>query len=519
MVTRNVTDDKKKNPAKRASEMPPPPPNDKNHEESLLGSLLWAMAKNDASAFNRIIETGITTADFFYPTHAEIFDVVMSMAGDVEIADAGLIIAKIKKRGLKKTSDEDRIVELTESVPHALAGPYHARQVIDLSIKRRALSWADTITHTAHNGATADELLAEVHRIGQTAEGITAGSARGGLIVRKADEIEQQAVRWFWADRFVAGAINLLIGMPDQGKSVVTCDFAARKTTGTPWPYGSNTTNDAGSVAFLAVEDSPETTIVPRLYQAGADLTRVHIVEGVHRYSANGGLVGTFDLSEDVAQLEQLRKRDPSLSLVIIDPLDSYIGKVDTRVGNDVRRALWPLKNWCEKMGVTAIVVHHFNKASSSNAIDRVSGSRSFGALPRSVWMIAKDQHHDDRSIMVPIKLNLTRERAGMAYEIRPSVNNPAVPIIAWVDGQIHDTAEDLLGNDSKSKTDEAADFLREVLTAGPMPTDELKQNAREAGLSWRTLEKAKQRAGAESYQQRDGGKVAAWFWTLKGRR
>jgi len=378
---------------------------------------------------------------------------------------------------------------------------------------RKPLSGAAT-----RNGATVTNDDAEDGDTNHTAQ------REPGLIVRTAADIVVRPVSWFWNHVLVGGAINLLIGMPDQGKSVLTMDLAARFTRGTPWPLGDHRDNPGGSVAILALEDSPETTIVPRLKAAGADLSKVLLVEGVTRIDTNPRddkakrFKDAFDIGRDIEKLDSLRKHHPDLGLVIIDPLDSYLGRIDTKTGNEVRAALWPLKDWCEQSGVTAIIVHHFNKSASTNAIDRVSGSRSFGALPRSVWMIGKDaEAGDNRSLLLPIKLNLVRDPQGMAYRIASLPENPELPVVQWLAEPTDRRAADMLGAE-RTATDDAADFLRDVLGDGPMEVAAIRDRAKEAGVAWRTVERAKQRAGVRSEQLRDGGHVIGWRWALKGR-
>ena len=64
--------------------------------------------------------------------------------------------------------------------------------------------------------------------------------------------------------------------------------------------------------------------------------------------------------------------------------------------------------------------------------------------------------------------------------------------------------------NDDGGPCDAAA-WLRELLTPGPLPAREVKRNGDEAGFAWRTLQRAMQRAGANS--RRAGfGKPAEWF-------
>lgn len=345
----------------------------------------------------------------------------------------------------------------------------------------------------------------------------------GGLIVRTASNIQQRPVEWLWRYKLVAGAINLLVGMPNQGKSVLTLDIAARVTTGTPWPVGEHRDNPAGSVAVLAIEDSPETTIVPRLRYAGADLEKIYIVEGVKRIAESEDDTELtlsregFDISRDVYHLDLLRQQVPDLKLVIIDPLDSYIGRVDSKSGNEVRNALWPLKDWCELHGITMVIAHHFNKNISTVAIDRVSGSRSFGALPRAVWAVGKDaQDPNQRTLVLPIKLNLVKDPAGMAFELRPSLDNPEIPVVAWIDEEVKSAAGELLGSEPSAKN-EAVEFLANVLADGPQSVKKLKSQSSSAGIAWRTILRAKEVVGITSTRKTDDkNQVVGWEWCLK---
>jgi len=340
------------------------------------------------------------------------------------------------------------------------------------------------------------------------------------LIIRCASDVTTRPVEWFWQNKFVAGAINLLIGMPDVGKSVLTCDIAARKSTGTEWPPvdGERSPSNPGSVIFLAAEDSPETTLVPRLRAAGADLTKIHFIEGVKRDTQDGKVRDQFDIQRDIMHLRKMHSLIPDLSLVIIDPLDSYISaKTDTNIGNQARAALWPLKDWAEENGITIILVHHFNKSATTNAMDKVSGARSFGALPRSVWAVGRDPNDDDITIMAPIKLNLVKQSAKKAigYEIRSALHDSDQPCVHWSDEAISLTAGDIIAGKQTQKC-KAAEWLRDMLQAGPMPAKELKEHAEDAGHSWRTVEKAKDEANAISEQVYEGGKIIGWQWRLQ---
>ena len=348
-------------------------------------------------------------------------------------------------------------------------------------------------------------------------------STPAGLIVRPASEIQMRAVDWLWRPLLVAGGVNMFIGMPGVGKGVVSCDIAARISTGEPWPAISGRRlagNSVGTVAILSVEDSPETTTVPRLKAAGADLDKILIVDGVRRSNGNGEQhQDNFDIGRDVAHLRALRAQCSDLRMVVIDPLDSYINaRVDTHVGNQVRAALWPLKEWSESAGVAVLFIHHFNKTVTTNALDKVSGARSFGALPRSVWAVGRDEA-GDRCVVLPIKANLIREdeKQALAFTIEPSSYDPDVTVAVWQSATVTMTAGQLLGERGSQARNDAADWLRDMLADGPVDSGEILEHAKQAGHSENTLRRAKKDLNIIAEQPRSPAskKIEGWDWRL----
>lgn len=107
-------------------------------------------------------------------------------------------------------------------------------------------------------------------------------------------------MRWLWPGRFAFGKINLIAGLPDRGKGLITCDIIARVTTGNEWPCHEGKA-DVGNVILMTAEDDTSDTVVPRLIAAGADLKRVHIAQMVARH---GGAKRMFSLVDDLALRE-----------------------------------------------------------------------------------------------------------------------------------------------------------------------------------------------------------------------
>ena len=66
-------------------------------------------------------------------------------------------------------------------------------------------------------------------------------------------DVEGEPIRWVWKGRIALGKVNLFGGIPDLGKSQLTCAFAAAVTTGNSWPDGERA--PLGSVIIIGCED------------------------------------------------------------------------------------------------------------------------------------------------------------------------------------------------------------------------------------------------------------------------
>lgn len=82
-------------------------------------------------------------------------------------------------------------------------------------------------------------------------------------------------------------------------------------------------------------------------------------------------------------------------------------------------------------------------------------------------------------------------------------------------------SAEDLLRKPDARKDapalSEAEQFLRELLRGGePMPVKEVRRQVSDAGLAWRTVERAKGKAGVVPENARhENGPIKGWTWRI----
>lgn len=335
-----------------------------------------------------------------------------------------------------------------------------------------------------------------------------------GPVVVRLDAVSIEEVEWLWHGRVPRGKVTLIVGDPGLGKSFLTLDIVARVSRGLAWPDGGSA--PLGDSVILSAEDGLADTIAPRLMVAEADRSRVHALTAVHDERGERA----FDLGRDVEQLARvladLRAAGRLPMLVVIDPITAYLGRdVDSHVAAEVRGALAPLAAFAERERVAVVAVAHLNKA-ASRALYRVGGSVAFVAAARSVLAVApaSPDPHEPRRALGSLKSNLGPPPATLAFEISAGrVAFEAEPVEM-------DIAAALRGpNETHQPTpgDEAADFLREVLADHPVPAAEILTLAEGAGVSERTLKRARERVGVRSFREGGLGASGRWVWELTG--
>lgn len=332
-----------------------------------------------------------------------------------------------------------------------------------------------------------------------------------GPVLRCFADVEPREVQWLWPGRVPLGRISLLVGRPGEGKSFLTTDMTARVSTGRTWPDGSPC--PCGSVILVSAEDDPHDTIRPRLDAHGADVRRVHLLATVRRRGEGGRLVEAMFTLEDLPALTEALERQPDCRLIVIDPIGSFIGGgTDSHRDNEVRAVLAPVAQLAERYGPAVLIVAHRRKSAGTIADDLAIGSRAFTGIARAVWHLTRDTDDKRRRLLLSGKNNLAPEGTGLAFDI-----GGIPPAIQWEPSPVNMRADDALaaeceGSDDGGALAEATDFLRAELAHGRKAGTEVKAAAKSAGISNRTLDRARARLGVVAAPD---GYRGPWTWGL----
>jgi hypothetical protein len=334
-----------------------------------------------------------------------------------------------------------------------------------------------------------------------------------------ARDVRVEQVRWLWRNRIPLGKLTLLGGDPDKGKSLFTMELVRRSTTNGLMPDGSYS-DRAWSKGVLVVsgEDAKEDTMVPRLMAAGADLTLVEFLNGVEFTNRKGGrALRPLSLPDDIEQLDKAMRKHLA-GLVILDPLDAFLGEaVNTISNHHIRRALLPLAELAERSGAAILAVGHLNKTSGPAAMYRSAGSIGIIAMARSALLIAPDPEDEERRVLAVVKSNLARRPPALAFRIVAEDDNP--PRIMWL-GEARYHADDLVASrrdvQEAPAVRDAMGFLVDLLSKrGDMWVKDVFDEADKAGVGGKTtLKKAKAALTVRSVPCTEG-KDKGWKWHL----
>jgi hypothetical protein len=323
----------------------------------------------------------------------------------------------------------------------------------------------------------------------------------------RATEISTQNVCWLWSGRIPFRAITILEGPPGVSKSALTYDLTGRITSGRPMP-GDSDAKPAAGVVLLQAEDSPSGVVLPNLHASGADLNNVVLLD------KNRFLSRPFILPEDLPLIEKAAK-EVRAKLVVIDPFTAFV-EANTNSDVAIRRVLGPLLGLAEQNDLAVLVVRHLRKSGAKHSLYGGAGSIGIIAIARSSLVIGRDPGDESkyRHILALNKGNLA-DAASLSFQTTKHSNGGIA--VEWL-GESQYSADDI--NEAENSTNEytalqeAMYVLYAILSEGSVPASAVIRIAKKAGISERTLKRAKRSLRVKSIKK-GSSYDSRWFWML----
>jgi hypothetical protein len=482
----------------------PMPPQDTEAEEALLGSMMLC---GDIIADVLAIVPTTNVRWFLEPGRQAIFEALVVLHEARKPVDCISTRDALEASGrLQECGGVEYVGHCAQSMPNAANFQYYAKRVRDMGIRRDLIAAAHSATIEAHDltepiAQTVDRATKRVRVI---AERIENTEFRPHLATRRMADVQGESLAWLWPGRFPSGKVSLLVGQPDGGKTFVTMDMAARVSTGTPWPDCQLEANPVGNVLVLNGEDDPSDTLRVRLDGAGADVSRIHIVDGFQ--ATRDEFPDLFRLDTDLGALDaKLSELQPRLC--IIDPVSCFMGRADSHKDSDLRKLIAPLAVLAGRHRCCILLVSHLNKRTDSNAMNRVQGSIALPAAARACWLLQRDPADDGKRLILPVKCNLGEPAQGIAFRILDGR-------VCWLADAITETAAEVLSANAADgrEQSEVERWLRDMLADGPVASKEIDAAAKAEMIRYGTLQNAKKRL---RIKPRKSGMAGGWEWSL----
>ena len=246
------------------------------------------------------------------------------------------------------------------------------------------------------------------------------------------EDIEQTSVEWLWFPYLPFGKLTIIQGNPGEGKTYFAMMLTAACTNRKTFPNMEEI--EPFNVIYQTAEDGMGDTIKPRLVEAGADLSRVMVIDDTEE-----ALTLSDDRIEKAIRQNQVR-------LLIIDPVQAFIGAdVDKNRANEVRPVFRKLGMIAEKTGCAIVLIGHLNKSSGTQSTYRGLGSIDFQAAARSVLIVGRIKDEPEVRVVCHTKSSLAPE--GKAIAFRLDKNNG----FEWI-GEYDISADELLNGEGKGQ-------------------------------------------------------------------
>jgi hypothetical protein len=300
-------------------------------------------------------------------------------------------------------------------------------------------------------------------------------------------------IEWEWQDWLPKGMLAILASESGIGKSALLLRLADCYLRGSDWPDGTVFTGETGAVLWCEAEAAQAINLA-RAKAWGLPLDNL--------YTPLDNPLDDLKLSDAAhVGLLAMKAQLPEVKLIIVDSLSGADAKAEKSVEDSIN-VHW-LAELARNFQKPVIIAHHLRKRSLFDGdtinLDRLRGSSAIVQTARLVWaMDIPDPQTEDWKRLQVVKSNLAPfpEPVGVTWDNNSLLfgDSPEPPKVETI-------------------ADKAADLLMALLRAEPMRATELQSEVEQAGMSWRSAQRAKEKLGIVSVKRDDG-----WYWSMPAR-
>lgn len=328
------------------------------------------------------------------------------------------------------------------------------------------------------------------------------------------ESVKVEQIEWLLYPFIPFGKVTIIQGDPGEGKTTMVLQIIAKLTRGEPILLNKKSQKEAQqdseenlkqevlsqdnpiqpvNVIYQTAEDGLGDTIKPRLLAAGADCSRVLVIDDREQP------LTMLDVRLEEA-IMQTKAR-----MVVLDPIQGFLGTdVDMHRANEIRPLMKRVAVLAEKYHCAIILIGHMNKNSNGKSSYRGLGSIDFQAAARSVLIVGRLKDEPETRVMCHVKSSLAPEGKSIAFRLDKETG------FQWI-GEYDISADDLLSGDARGqKSRMAKEFLLDILADGGMPQKKVEEEASKQGIKKKTLRNAKQELEINSVKRGN-----QWFWIL----
>ncbi len=304
--------------------------------------------------------------------------------------------------------------------------------------------------------------------------------------------IQEANVDWLWYPYIPFGKITLIQGDPGCGKSTLMMNIIGSVTTGLYTLDGGRVERPMNAI-YQCSEDGVSDTIKPRLIAAKADCSRVAFLDE--------------ELNPLTLDDEQLRRAvaDFNAKLLVIDPIQAYLGNADLANVMGMRKMLRSLSQWASMYQCAIVLIGHLNKRQGAKDLYRTLGSIDLAAAARSIIHLEASEDDPDVIIMRHVKCSIAPRGEDNYFTILDDKR------IQWLERNelsLQDKGAGVFSAFGQTKKSQASELLFLLLRGGPKKAAEVQAAFDNQGISISTLNMVKRSLGIRSFRK-DG----IWYW------